>query len=183
MSQVPPYQTPPGGQAPRTGGGMSTLMIVGLVLLVLALVCCGGCVSCGYLGYQGVSSGLAEPAMARIRASEEVKAKLGENLTASSTSFNIQNNSATADFTVTGSLGSGQTHAEYLLGPNGWEPTAIRVTATDGTVIDVPTTEDPTNLNFDNFDDGSIPVDEGNMPAETVPADDMPADETSNADE
>jgi hypothetical protein len=163
----------PGDQPARGKGGMSTLVIVLLVLLVLGLVCCGGCVGCMYLGYQTVS-GYTDSAMAKIRTNEQVVEQLGTDLTSGIPQVNIVNNTATATFPVTGSKGTGTVHAQYEHGPNGWEPTSIRVTTADGREIIVPTADDPTNLEFDTGDDSGIEMEE----ASTVPANGDPAEST-----
>jgi hypothetical protein len=147
----PATGTAPGAPPPSSGGGgTSVLLIVLGVVLVLGLVCCGGCVMMFYWGAQGVGAAMTEPVMARLRTDPQVTQKLGTNLTSSFPSLNIVNNEATVDFDVTGSLGRGSVHSELVMGPNGWEPTEIRVTADDGTVIDVPTETDPQNLDFGN---------------------------------
>lgn len=169
MSQGP-YQTPPAGQPPKSGGGMRTLIIVLLVLGVLGLICCGVCGGFMYWGAKVGSQALVDPVMQRIRANQQVKDALGEPLTAGFPSnMKVENADATVDFEVSGPQGKGPVHAELTAGPNGFEPRVIKVTLPNGSVVDVPVADDPTNLNFDaGFEEGIQMEDEAtpvNLPA------------------
>lgn len=175
MSQGPyQNQMPPAGPPPKSGGGMKTVLIVLLTLGVLSLVCCGGCVAFFYVGGQSLmGAGFTEIAMQRIRGNQEVIDKFGEPLTQglpTSSSVNLQEGGAsTVEFELSGPKGKGKVHAELTNTKNGPEPTVIRVTAPDGSTINVPTGDDPTNLNFDAGLDEGIQMEEEAAPA-TPPA-------------
>lgn len=167
MSQGPyQNQMPPAGQPPKSGGGMSTLLIVLLVLGVLGLVCCGVCGGFTYWGAKVGSQTLIDPVMRKIQADQQVKDALGEPLTSGFPSnMKIENTDGTVDFEVTGPKGKAPVHAELTAGPNGFEPKVIKVTLPDGQVVDVPVANDPTNLNFDlGPDAGGIPMEEEATP-------------------
>jgi len=125
-------------------------MIVLIVFGLLGLVCCGGCVGCVYFGGQGaIGLGLMEGAMQRIRTNQQVSDKFGGTPTATYTASKLslqEGSTSTVDFELSGPKGKGKCHAEFKT--NDPEPTLIRVTAPDGSVIDVSGAKDPTNLDF-----------------------------------
>jgi len=165
MSQAP-FGSPPPGPPPRASG-MSTLLIVLIVLGILVVVCCGGCIgACYFGGSTMMGAGLTQPVLLKLNTNQEVMDKFGGRVDLaglpSSSSVNLQPGAtSTVDFEVMGPNGKGQVHAELKNGPNGLEPTVIRVTAPDGTVINVPTASDPTDINIPEFDlDGGIQIEE-----------------------
>lgn len=145
MSQS--FETPPPGPPPRKSG-TSTLMIVLIVGGLLLLLCCGACGGCMYFGANQATK-MRDEVMVKVQTSQEVKEALGEPLTASFPSnFKSENMQTSLDFGITGSKGSGTVHAEGIYGANGFEPSVITVTTSDGQVIDVNATADPTDMEF-----------------------------------
>lgn len=128
----------------KSGGGMSTVMIVVIVLALLGLLCCGGCVgSCWYAGRVGGGAAVMASVLPKIQMHATVTEKFGGLIeptglpTQSNASFQ-EGATSTVDFEITGPKGKGTVHAETKTGgPQGFTPTVIKVTAPDGTVIDV----------------------------------------------
>jgi hypothetical protein len=147
MSQ--PLSSPPSGPPPQKSG-MSTIMIVLIIGGLIVLLCCGACGGCVYLGL-GETNKVRDEVMRKINTSQPVKDALGEPLTPSSMPSNVkfENQQVTIDFEVTGPKGSGKVHAEGTNGPNGFVPSVIHVTPSDGKIIDVNAKTDPTDLEFD----------------------------------
>jgi hypothetical protein len=88
--------------------------------------------------------------MNKVTNSAAVREKLGDGITADlprNTQFN--NGRVTIDFTIHGSKGTGDVHAEGVSGQNGFEGDVITVTTADGTKIDVNAADDPTDKSFD----------------------------------
>jgi hypothetical protein len=123
---------------------MSTVMIILIVFAVLGLLCCGGCVASIYwLGNAGGGAALMGTALPKVQMHPTVTEKFGGTVqplgfpTQSNVSFQEGANS-TADFDISGPNGKGTVHVEATTGgPQGFTPTVIKVTAPDGTVIDV----------------------------------------------
>lgn len=134
----------------KSGGGMSTVMIVLLVFAVLGLVCCGGCVYSLYLaGKAGGGAALMGVTLPQVQTHPTVTEKFGGQIeptglpTQSSANFQ-EGATSTVDYEISGPNGKGKVHAELTTGgPQGFTPKVIKVTAPDGAVIDVlaPTSE------------------------------------------
>jgi hypothetical protein len=128
----------------KSGGGMSVVIIVLIVLALLGVVCCGGCIASFYwLGKTGGGAALMGTVLPRVQMNPTVTEKFGGQIqptglpTSSNANFE-QGATSTVDFEISGPNGKGTVHAEMTTGgPQGFTPTAIKVTAPDGTVIDV----------------------------------------------
>lgn len=134
----------------KSGGGMSTLMIVLIVLGVLGLICVGACGVCIYSTQSFVNAVgggfLAEGTMTFIREDQAIKDELGEPLTQENGKFSMQGNTVVVDFDVKGPNGTGKAHAEFTGGnpnpqPGDPPPTPGKITVTlpSGKVVDVST--------------------------------------------
>jgi hypothetical protein len=123
---------------------MSTVMIVLIVFALLGLVCCGGCVASFYwLGKTGGGAALMGTVLPQVQMNSAVTEKFGGHIeptglpTQSSANFQ-QGATSTVDFGISGPKGQGTVHAEMTTGgAQGFTPTVIKVTAPDGSVIDV----------------------------------------------
>jgi hypothetical protein len=148
MSQ--PLSNPPLGPPPKSRG-LSTLMIVLIVVGLLGLICCGACGGCMYWGANAAFK-TRDEVVQKISLDPAVKDKFGEPLTPGLPNIQIVNSNTTLDFPISGPKGSGTVHAEGVSGVNGFEASVIRVTAPDGTVINVSGEVDKTDITTPDFD-------------------------------
>lgn len=149
---------------PPKSGGMSTVMIVLIIFAVLGLICVGACGFCIYSAQQFGNSALKMgAAQLRIEGNQQIEDKFGTPLQPALPSAST---ATSVDYDLSGPKGKGKVHAEFKTGGDGMpEPTVIKVTAPDGTVIDAlapPPVESPA------VPDGEMPDDAGATdPAET----------------
>jgi hypothetical protein len=163
------FSAPP---PPKSGGGMSTVMIVLIVFAALGLVCCGGCVYSLYLaGKAGGGAALMGVTLPEVTMHPTVRDKFGGDVeptglpTQSNANFQ-EGATSTVDYEISGPSGKGQVHAEMKTGgAQGFTPTVIKVTAPDGTVIDVlaPTAEAGPEMPDDLGDTDATPGDSTDM--------------------
>ena len=148
MSQ--PLSNPPLGPPPKSKG-LSTLMVVLIVGGGLLLLCCGTCGGCIY-SYLNTMAKTRDEVFRKVRVDPNVLDKFGEPLSVGMPNSQMVNNQVTLDFSLTGPKGQGNVHAEGISGVNGFEASVIRVTAPDGTVIDVSGEVDKTDITTPDFD-------------------------------
>jgi hypothetical protein len=156
----------------KSGGGMSTVMIVLIVFAVLGLLCCGGCVAIFYgLGKAGGGAALMGVTLPQVQMHPTVREKFGGEIqptglpTQSNANFQ-EGATSTVDYDISGPSGKGKVHAEMKTGgPQGFSPTVIKVTAPDGTVIDVlaPTSEAAPEMPDDTGETDATPGDSTDM--------------------
>lgn len=164
----------------KSGGGMSTLMIVLIVLGILGLICVGACGVCIYGAQSFVSTVgggfLADGTMPFIREDQAVKDELGEPLTQENATFSVQGNQVVVDFDVKGPNGTAKAHAEFAGGnPNPQpgdpppKPGKITVTLPSGKVVDV-STDPPTPESVSEMPDdtGDAETDGSGIPDESL---------------
>jgi len=150
---------------PNKSGGMSTVMIVLIVLGVLFLLCAGICGGCVYLGVKEgghqlteliVLSDPAGNAQREIQASMEATDKYGTpiNFGPPMREGNTKGEINLADvqfaMTVEGNGNKGTAHVKAKQVDAQWTLTEITINCTDGTIINVPVSGEvaPPNLNF-----------------------------------
>ena len=151
MSQ--PLSSPPPQKS-----GMSTLMIVLIVFGLIFLLCCGGCVgSCYFAGRAAGPVALMGAVLPRVQSNPEVVEKLGSPVEPASlpTSPNAdlsQGATSSVDFDISGPKGKGKVHAEVTMTPNGFDAKVIRVTAPDGSTINVSGEVDKTDITIPDIE-------------------------------
>ena len=145
-------------------------MIVLIVFALLGLLCCGGCVASLYFaGKAGGGAALMGVTLPQVQMNPTVRDKFGGDI--QPTGFPTQSNAnfqegakSTVDYEISGPNGKGKVHAELTTGgAQGFTPTAINVTAPDGTVIDVlaPTSEVAPEMPDDSGDTDSTDATDG----------------------
>jgi hypothetical protein len=149
MSAPGPYN--PNPQPPRSGGGLSVLMIILIVAGVLLLLCagiCGGCVLVAQRTATEFGSALEllpvqMAASSAVEGDPAVIEKLGEPIEQSSPparqgSGEIKPAGETFTFDISGPNGTGKVTATAMKDAGAWKVTVITVQCSDGTTLNVP---------------------------------------------
>jgi hypothetical protein len=144
---------------PKSSGGMSVVMILLVVGGLAALVCCGICGGCMYFGAGAVPPAAhAGKALEKVQVNQTVRDRFGgqPELAGLPTSPNASlqpGTTCTVDFDITGPKGKGHVKVESAMTANGPEPKSIKVTAPDGSTINVSGEDDPTDVNTPDLQD------------------------------
>jgi len=163
-----------GSPQPSSGGGGSSVLvivlIVGGVLLLVCMGICGGCLYVAGKGASAVNKGIEEglkqmqlmaayaATEAAVRDNEQVKARMGEPITATEyqrkSTGELQPAGETFQFDIKGPMGTAIVSAVATASDKNspFKVTKITVTFSDGSVVDIaPPSEqfDPTDLKID----------------------------------